>query len=73
METLLRQFTPTESNFPFIIPALKNGMKVEVTKKIAQEFRLVNPALIVKGKVHTIQFTKGILGLIVMTLDLENK
>jgi hypothetical protein len=44
-------------------------MKVEVTKKIAQEFRLANPALIVKGKVHTIQFTKGILGLIVMHLD----
>lgn len=72
-EALTRTFKPTESNFPYIIPALRNGMKVEVTKKIAQEFRLANPAIIVKGTAKYIEFTNGPLGLIVMTLEEKEK
>jgi hypothetical protein len=67
-EALTRSFKPTESNFPFIIPALKNGMEVLVTKKIAQEFKLANPAIIIAGTCNYIKFEKADLGLIKMTL-----
>lgn len=68
-EALTRKFKPTESNFPFIIPALRNGMEVLVTKKIAQEFKLANPAIIVSETCHQIKFEKAELGLVKMTLE----
>lgn len=66
---LTRTFKPTESNFPYIIPALRGGMTVEVTLKIAREFKLANPAIIVKGTVKYIVFKKTDLGLVEMTLE----
>jgi len=68
-EALTRTFKPTESNYPYIIPALRNGMVVKVTKKIAKEFALANPGITVKGIVRYIEFTPADLGLIAMTLN----
>jgi hypothetical protein len=65
---LIRAFNPKESNFPYIIPALKNGQTVLVTVQIAREFRLADPALIVGGKTHYISFKKREMGLWEMRL-----
>ncbi len=70
-EALTRTFKPTESNYPYIIPALRNGMEVKVTKKIAKEFALAEPGIIVKGTVRYIEFAPADLGLVVMTLKNE--
>jgi hypothetical protein len=66
--TLLREFKSTESSHPFIIPALKNGLIVKVTKKIAREFALCDPGIIVGGTVKYINFQEVHLGLVTMTI-----
>jgi len=67
-EALTRTFKPIESNYPFIIPALRNGLTVTVTPKIAREFKLANPGIIVKGTCKYISFEKADLGLVNMFL-----
>lgn len=71
-EALTRKFEPTESNFPYIIPALRNGMTVKVTKKIAKEFALADPGIQVKGSIRYIEFAAAELGLVAMTLKNEH-
>ncbi len=68
-EALTRTFKATESNYPYIIPALRNGMTVEVTAKIAREFRLAKVGIMVKGTIRYIKFTKTELGLWEMKLE----
>lgn len=70
-EALTRTFKPTESNYPYIIPALRNGMKVKVTKKIAQEFALADPVIQVKGFIRHIEFAPAELNLVAMTLKID--
>jgi hypothetical protein len=67
-EHLTRTFSPKESSMPFIIPALKNGCEVLVTAAVAREFKLANPALIVGGKVHRIDFKKDEIGLWLLSM-----
>lgn len=72
-DLLNRKFSDKESNYPFIIPALKNGMEVKVTQKIAKLFDLADLELIKtsgtdKGKKHHIEFSKPKNGIITMKL-----
>jgi hypothetical protein len=68
-EHLARQFSHLESDFPFIIPALRNGLIVTVTLKIAQEFKLSAARIVVGGIVKEIKFKKTELNLWEMSLE----
>jgi hypothetical protein len=68
-EYLTRQFSPKESDFPFIIPALRNGMTVTVTLKVAQEFKLAKTKIVQDGTAKSIVFKKTELNLWEMNLE----
>ena len=67
-ENLTRQFKNTESNYPFIIPALRNGMVVTVTLKVAREFLLADCVIIKGGKPCVIRYDKAPLGLVTIQI-----
>lgn len=66
---LNRQFTAKESDYPYIIPALRNGLTVTVKLKIAQEFKLSKIKIVRNGTTRNIQFKKTELNLWEMTLE----
>lgn len=65
-ENLTRAFKNTESNYPYIIPALRNGLVVTVTLKVAREFLLADCLIIKGGKPCVIRYDKAPLGLVTM-------
>ncbi len=67
-DNITREFDNTESDWKFIIPALRNGMTVTVTKKVAQLFKLSHVRITQKGTVKVIEFTKTNLDLWEMVL-----
>lgn len=68
-DNLLRDFKATESSHPYIIPALKNGLTVTVAERVAREFRIQNPGIVVGGTCYDIEFKKIELGLWEMKLN----
>ena len=73
-ENLTRKFSNTESNYPYIIPALRNGMVVTVTVKVAREFKfMLADCIIIKGgKPCLVRFDKAPLGLVTMQVVEKN-
>lgn len=67
-DNITREFDNTESDWKFIIPALRNGMTVTVVLKVAQLFKLSKVHIAQKGTVKEIEFTKTQLGLWEMKL-----
>jgi hypothetical protein len=70
---LTRKFSDEESNYPYIVPALKNGMEVKVTEKIAKLFALADLELVAnfgpnRGDKHHIKFSKPKNGIVSMSL-----
>jgi hypothetical protein len=68
-DNITREFNNTESDWKFIIPALRNGMTVTVTLKVAQLFKLSKVKIIRNGTVKEITFKKTEPGLWEMTLN----
>ena len=67
-DNITREFDNTESDWKFIIPALRNGMTVTVTRPVAQLFKLSRVQIVQKGTVKEIKFTKTELDLWEMEL-----
>ena len=68
-ENLTREFDNSESSARYIIPTLRLGYTVTVTRKVAQLFKLSNIKIVQGGTAKDIIFSKTELGLWEMKLE----